>query len=390
MHDHRLPKINLIRATTLTMLGCALVAACNPRHHVPHHVWTMFDIRQALAAGGNIAMGTTLKDGMPASAVLTAQPDGTATLNVVPTFSEGAPAAFVTTEIWINYNDDEVWLEPIYLQAVSVAPLTPLIAGDGTPAPLLIDVGPQSAFYSPFWMLDVANVGPIDNAAKYQSTRQLLDNGVPIIPVAPRACPLRPLDVLAAPAGGHMVEPTWNTTLDDVPLKQAMLDGTLYGVFDFGPDIFSVAAGSTVEPLPFFLFVNGNGPVPGAWRVAGVGPLFSGQPAAVSIDAATGWPQPHFGAFWRIYLATLPAGAGPFLAADHAGVTTSDGSDIKDFEGRVALDTTCFGRADFPTGCFWLDSQAKVETALGASNLTKTEIMGTCPLVFFDKKPVKR
>ena len=349
----------------------------------------MFDIREALAAGGNIAMGSTLKDGLPASSVLTAQPDGTATLNVVPTFSEGAPAAFVTTELWINYDDDEVWLEPIYLQAVSAAPLTPLVAGDGSPAPLLIDVGPTSAFYSPFWMLDVANVGPVD-VGHYQSTRQLLDAGVPITPVAPRACPLRPLDVLAAPAGGHMVEPTWGTPLDDVPLKQAMLDGTLYGVLDFGPYVFSVGAGSTAEPLPFFLFVDGNGPVPGAWRVAAVGPLFSGQPANVSIDAVTGWPQPHFGAFWRVYLAVLPAGAGPFLSADHPLTTVPAPGDIKDYEGRVALDTTCFDAINFPTSCFWLDSQAKVETTLGASNLIKTEIMGTCPLVFYDKKPVKR
>jgi hypothetical protein len=349
----------------------------------------MFDIREALVAGGNIAMGTTLKDGLPASAVLTAQPDGTATLNVVPTFSEGAPAAFVTTELWINYDDDEVWLEPIYLQATSVAPLAPLTAGDGTPAPLLIDVGPKSAFYSPFWMLDVANVGTVD-VGHYQSTRQLLDNGVPIVPVAPRACPLRPLDVLAAPDGAHMVEPTYGTQLDDVPLKQAMLDGTLYGVFDFGPSVFSVSAGSTIEPLPFFLWVDANGPVAGAWRVAGVGPLFSGLPAAVSIDAVTGWPQPHFGAFWRVYLAVMPAGAGPFLAADHPAATVPSPGDIKDYEGRVALDTTCFDDASFPAGCSWLDSQAKVEATLGASNLIKTEIMGTCPLVFYNKKPVKR
>jgi hypothetical protein len=56
----------------------------------------------------------------------------------------------------------------------------------------------------------------------------------------------------------------------------------------------------------------------------------------------------------------------------------------------VALDKTCFDQPDFPVSCYWLDSQARVEGALGAANLIPTEISGTCPFVFYDKKPVRR
>jgi hypothetical protein len=132
------------------------------------------------------------------------------------------------------------------------------------------------------------------------------------------------------------------------------------------------------------------GPAPMAYRVAAVGPLFSGKAADVGVDAATGWPQPHFGAFWRVHLAVLPATGGAFDRDEHAGVSVPAGMDIRDYQGRVALDTACFNEPTFPGGCTWLDSQAKIESILGASAIVPTQIMGTCPFVFYDKKPVKR
>ncbi|HEY7372323.1 MAG TPA: hypothetical protein VIF57_09210 [Polyangia bacterium] len=329
---------------------------------------------------------------MPASAILTTQPDGTDTLNVVPTFAEGAPAAFVTTELWIDY--DQVWLEPGYVQLDSANPVHRLAYPDGRNSPLIIDVGPDSTFYSPFWQLSTALVGPQSDVDHYRSSRALRDAGVPIAPFVPHACPLRPPNVLGASPGQHPVEPTWKTELDDLPAGDAWLNGEKLGLFDLGPNVFSADANGVVEALPFFIFVAADatgavGPCPMAWRVAGVGPLFSGRAADVGVDAATGWPQPHFGAFWRVYLAVLPAGAGAFAAADHPA-TNPAGVDLLDYQGRVALDAKCFDQPDFPTGCTWLDSQARIEAILGARNLLATEITGTCPLVFYNKKPVKR
>jgi hypothetical protein len=380
----------LTSAATI-VLGVA-VLGCGERHHVAHAVWTLFDIQRALHESRNVALGPTLRAGMPASAILTSQADGTDTLNVVPAFAEGAPAAFVTTELWIDY--DQVWLEPGYVQLDSADPVHRLAYPDGSPSPLLIDVGPDSTFYSPFWQLKAALVGPQADVDHYRSTVALRQAGVPMSALDPHACPLRPQSVLGAVAGQHPIEPTWQTPLDDIPAGQAWLNGQKLGLFDFGPHVFSADASGVVEALPFFLFVGPDatgaiGPVPMALRVAGVGPLFSGRAADVGVDAATGWPQPRFGAFWRVVLAVLPAGAGPFLAAEHAGNKPA-GVDLKDYEGRVALNAACFDQPDFVSSCAWLDSQARVEASLGPGSLVVTEITGTCPLVFYNKMPVKR
>jgi hypothetical protein len=260
-------------------------------------------------------------------------------------------------------------------------------------ARVLVDVGPASAFYSPFWALKAAVVGDID-PNHFKSTRDLLDAGVPISDYAFKTCPVRHPNVMPAPASGHMVEPTWGTELDDIPIVPAYFDGNAVTAFGFGLSTFSANAAAEVQPIPFFLFltVTAEGPrILTPVRVGGVGPLFSGAKPDVgwapSKDGTTLWPQPHFGAFWRVYGAVVPASAAPFTAADHAGATVPAGVDIKEYEQRVALDSTCFN-GDL-TLCTWLDSQAKIEQTLGAGNLIATEIMGTCPLVFYNKLPVK-
>jgi hypothetical protein len=314
---------------------------------------------------------------------------------VGPAFAEGKPAAFVTTDLWINYQPNDVWLQPLYVQSE-----------DGTADTIqparIIDVGPQSTFYSPFWDLKLAKVGLTD----FHSSRDLFKAGAPMIPLPPHACPVRPLganEVHGAAPGAHLTEPTWGTTLEDIPEAEAWIDGSKVGLFDFGPGIFSVnQQDRTVVPLPFFLFVAANaegavGPVPMALRVGGVGPLLSGQKADVSVIADPTDPanpakmraQPHFGAFWRVHLALVPPGAGVFNTTEHPAVAPA-GVDLKEYQGRMALNAACFtDSASFAT-CDWLDSQAKIETTLGAANIIPTEIMGTCPFVFYDKMPVKR
>jgi hypothetical protein len=329
-------------------------------------------------------MGTTFPDGRPASDFLV-MGDGVDTLKVVPAFSEGQPAAYVTTEIWINYAD--VWLQPGFVQINDPTAADPFLRyADGTRAPALFDVGPASTFYSPFWQIDLAVVGPLVDVDHFQSTRSLRDAGIPTVPFEPHACPLRPVDVpvLGAAPGQVAVEPTWQTPLDAIPAIPAWVDGHRYGAFDFGAGTFSLEdhpnQGPGIEAIPFFLFYGPGGaaPLAGALEVGGVEPL----------DGASADP-PRSGAFWRIYKATLPAGAGAFSSASFTGVAPT-GVDLKDYDGRVAVDTSCFAAATFPDACSWLDSQHKIVAALPPSSIEATEIMTTRPWVFYGKKPVKR
>ncbi len=387
------------------MAAAAIVGSvalgCGERHRVDHRVWSLFQIRAAFDSSEKIGVGPTMPEGMPPSSVLDSQPDGTFTLKPQPCFAEGAPAAYVTTEVWVNYYD-EVWLEPFYVQVVDPGnPPTLLRDEDNVRrAPAIIDVGPESTFYSPFWLVSWAVVGNVAPET-YKTSRELFAAGVPMIPAGPRSCPLRPADVVATPPEGHLKDPTFGIELEDIRSGEAWFDdeGTVLqiGTFDFGANLFAVedeGRGGIVEALPLFLFAvrdssGGEVLLTGEPRVAGVGPLGSGKTAEVAVDPVSGRPEPRFGGLWRVHLAHLPPGAGPFHAAEHPAAATAAGATALDYEGRVALEMTCFNDAAFPAGCRWLDSQEKIEMALGLAAIAPTEITASAAFVMYGKKPVK-
>ena len=370
--------------------GAALVAlaiaGCNPRQRVEHKVWNLFAINAALADGRSVAAGPTLPDGIPASDLLTQNSSGAVTPKVQRAFAEGKPAAFVTTELWINY-DDAIWLQPIYAQFIA-ADLTARID-----TPLVIDVGPESSFYSPFWQVNYAVVGDVPG---YRSTKDLLDAASRIVPMGMKICPLRPLEIVGTDLALPAPWDVWNASiaLQSIPPAEVVYEeeGAVetVGVFDFGHDLFELAVGdrgAVVKASPMFLFVDGNGtPLTGEPRVLGAG--------EVVLDPASGQPRPRYGGLWRVVKATLPASAAAFHgdlypAARDAAMRAN--GDPLDYEGRVALDMTCFEDAaasDFPDGCVWLDSQARLEALLGAGRLVSTEISQTGPIVLYDKQAV--
>jgi len=139
-------------------------------------------MRAAFDAADDAPLGHT---GVTASALLERDGDGVVHLKVQRAFADGQPAAFVTTEMWVNYADG-VWVEPLYAQSIDGRQLVP-------GAPRIIDVGPSSSFYSPFWQLNLAVVGDVA-ADRYRSSKQLLDAASAIVPAATHTCPLRPLD----------------------------------------------------------------------------------------------------------------------------------------------------------------------------------------------------
>jgi hypothetical protein len=212
-----------------------------------------------------------------------------------------------------------------------------------------------------------------------------------------KTCPLRPLDIVGS---GLVLPPPWDAwngsiTLSAFAEAQADLEdeGTVetFGVFDYGRHLFELqvgAHGAIVEARPMYLFARADGTLAtDEPRVLGSG--------EVAIDPATGGPRPRFGGLWRVYRALLPATADAFHGADHPAARDAamrGGGDPLDWEGRFALNaSSCFADAaanDFPGGCIWLDSQAQLESQLGAGKLVATEITQTGPLVLYGKKAV--
>src|SRR5215475_4155892 len=76
-------------------------------------LWTLFDLRDALAAGAPIAVTPTRPQGIDPHEMLAPADGGGATLKIIPAFSEGQPAAYVMPEVWTGF--DEVWMQPWYV-----------------------------------------------------------------------------------------------------------------------------------------------------------------------------------------------------------------------------------------------------------------------------------
>jgi len=362
-------------AAIVAVIGLAL-AGCNARVREERKLWNLFGIEAALNANGKVATSDAIPGGIPASDLLTRSSTG-ANLIVQRAFAEGAPAGFVTTEIWENFYDS-VWTQPLYAQYID-AGTTPV--GN---APRVIDVGPDSTFYSPFWQVNVAVVGDVA-ADRYHSTAALLDHASQIIPAGHRTCPLRPLDVgamLALPAPWD----AWNIALQTVPQGEAVRDNEgdteRFGLFDFGPNLFELEAeehGAVVEASPMFVFAKADGTLNvDEPRVLGAG--------EVTIEASG--PRPRYGGLWRLYKVFLPGGAGPFHGAEHPAARDR-AADPLAYEGRYALDATCFNDDRmFPDACVWLDSQEQLETVLGDGHLEPTSLTQTGPIVFWQKQAV--
>jgi hypothetical protein len=120
--------------------------------------------------------------------------------------------------------------------------------------------------------------------------------------------------------------------------------------------------------------------------------------------------RPHYGSYWRLYLAEVPAAARAFAppqfpkvqqALQAAGIPVANvdpsiakltGADLAMYQalvGRVALDgASCFSSETALAACTWLDSQPAIEMHLGLNALHKTDITVTCPFVSYAGNPV--
>src|SRR5262245_41814167 len=169
-------------------------------------LWTLFDLRAALAAGGPVAIVPSRPQGIDPREVLAPADGGGATLNIIPAYSEGQPAAYVMPEVWAGF--DEVWVQPWYVLVTAWDQNSPsqnrAQGADGMNAPPVFDVGPRSLFYSPLWIVYYAVLPAGADVAAYTSAEKIFDDKLELHMGVPWTYSVRPDDVgLAASPPVH-------------------------------------------------------------------------------------------------------------------------------------------------------------------------------------------
>ena len=295
-------------------------------------------------------------------------------------------------EVWAYF--DEVWVQPWYVLVTAWDAKSPTQnrakTMDGMNAPPVFDVGPKSRFYSPLWLRYFAVLPEGADPAVYTSAERIFDEKLAVYPNVAWTYSMRPDNVrlgdapvvhpfLQAPVAGFLTEaPT------------SWVDGESMGYFDEGSANFTFrTADLVVDEVPLYELARrgpDGAPAPlGTPRVMGSGPPFARRVA----DAPGG--RPRFGAYSRIYLAVVPSAAAAFdpdASPDAVALLTTLGVDPQAYRGRVATDGACFAATDFPASCTWLDSQWRIEDALGAVNILPTEVTACTPLVFYAGKAI--
>ena len=131
-----------------------------------------------------------------------------------------------------------------------------------------------------------------------------------------------------------------------------------------------------------------------SWRapaVIGTGPLLSKRPPELYNG------RPRFGSLTRFHIATVPATAEAYDPDTHLAATAAlvaKAIDPQTYRGRVARnalkvaerDRACFDAPEFPMGCTWLDSQARIEDAGGIASIRATELAACSPVVFYARQ----
>ena len=344
-----------------------LAAGCGGAVPPAAQLITLYDLIPAASSGGLVAATPTFA-GFPAAKFITPPGDGGGALNPGTGFIEGQTAAWVTTELWVDF--DEVWAQPLYRATKGGVVVDPM----QTDAPWVFGIGPRSLFYSPFWNVygfEVPDGLDVNTILDTRAVIELANSRGGFKSLGRRITSLGPHSVGGAAA---------------FPQSMAIGDtATWYGsanhrFVDFGDGGFEEDGSAVVTETPLFVFASRGAdgvfqPLGFPW-VGGTRPLFSGAPslsnpiATSSGGSGSGDPgagsggtngipagvavRPSFGGLWRIHWVVpfnpLPVG-----------------------DGRI---TDCL-----PTGpCLTLDGQAAIE-ALGADRIFPSAILTATPLL---------
>ncbi len=245
-------------ALALALAGCQA-------NSDPARLYYLEEIRDAAATGGAISglhatdfvtpRGATLAWESPpyASAPTLQRPDLDGSV-IAPAFCEGAPAAYVTTEVWYEWGP--VWLQPLYVLVTSYDARQPG-AGRLPGALPIFSVGWDSSFYSPYWQMYFVLVPPDTAPAAITTTKQILDGNYPLFEGPTKLCPQALPDVfLAQSADGGLTRPLDGLPVGPVKRVQGYVEENVVDFFDFGSNRVTADATGAVVETPLFVFVR--------------------------------------------------------------------------------------------------------------------------------------
>jgi hypothetical protein len=402
-----------VLALTAFALGSQAAAGCgeppNPARPKLLNFSDLEKLAVPVTSEATFAEGYGVPEGLRVRDYVTT--DGsTYSLTLRNTWTEVYQSAYETAELWLGF--DEVWVQPVYVPITGFTNGEPdlLPDSDGSTWAPIFSVGPDSAFYSPFWQTFYFQVPLGSDPDQFKSARKVLDSGISLMPGPAHTMSIVP---------GTNVSPAQSTPSLKVGgptgVSSGYLDDQSVNYLDFGKSNFAWTPDLDVVETPLFLLVYRDGL--GVLRrmnaptVAGTGPLYANRPPNVMNDV------PHYGAFWRLYTVEVPSTArifAPDIPAFHdaradfpaevvggtygSSILTDSANDLNQFFGRVAVNgDACFADLNNlddtagPTGnppCQWLDSQPKVEAAVPTTAIGRTDILVTCPFVSYDGMPV--
>ncbi len=344
-------------------------------------------------------------------------------LNIQPAFSEGAPAAYATTEVWDEW-PGPVWLQPLYFPITGIDPNTGAVQflEPTSPTPIF-GVNTSSRFYSSYWQIYYVLVPLGTDPDQFVSVKSVLDPGYPLIEGALTFCAVGPANVNLAHAQGATtaVQPLTGTSIRLRNASTGWIEGQQVNYIDFGRSRYirdpNASDPAVVEADALFQFAVRN-PATGAPlaldlpRVGGTGPL--GHHRVPTFAGG----RPEFGTLWHTYLVLLNATSGSppgfFVPNDHPGLRAlvakqaagqtqwapAPDSSLNSISPAIAAAYTlrvalnpgaCFVQPNpqFPAGpCIWLDSQQAIESNIAMQLIYDSEQLASCPLVEFNGQEV--
>lgn len=379
-----------------------LLAACGaPTAPDPWSLWTL-DILEAKHDPAVVEPGAALallSAPYPlVGAKTSVQQPGQRGLTVFPAFSEGKPAAYMTTEVWQNF--DAVFVQPLY---VDLTRQNPAIFG--------VDSGTR--FYSPYWQ--IFTYAHPAGAPEYRSAKNILDAQVPLAPNSGKFCSITRDPSLAAAVQQGDAAPVRPLTGGPVTVpinRTAYAEGNAVSFIDLGnAQRFTFDPATMIvdeSPLYAFALPDADG-LPAQVdlpKVGGTGPPHHPRcdghahaPDGVSSCPGVVSGIPEFGSLWRVYSVLLPAAADVYVPASLPALQAkvraqgfSAPQTPAPLPDEYILRVAANGKTCLPAGdsakCLWLDSQNQIESLVADWRVAKTGMLVTCPLLEFNGMPV--
>ena len=378
----------------MNRVALAMLFACGcgaPPAPTQGLLWTSADLLRLKRAGRDIEAialaSQPLKFFSPpfAEAPASTAADGYA---ISPAFSEGAPAAYITTELWMQF--PAVWVQPLYIPVKSYDDAHGATFYAPNTYDPVFSVGAGSRFYSPYWQIFYFVTDR--PAGFYHSAKQILDAGFALHEGPGKFCAIAPDELgVALPAGAAPARPITGEPVGIPRGGYGWVEGQQIWFIDLGQNRFTWnGANNVVDEAALFGFATGAGTPVDLPKVGGTGPFHSGKPAS----APGGKPQ--FGALWHLYTVALPPAAGVYVPASlpalrtHVqdqgllvGAPAAGASRTDPVMGVAANGASCFAKVE--VACIWLHSQAAIEANIPDWKISDTGTLASCPLLEYQK-----